>query len=399
MRVLPFSYFNQVVEVAPGPPPVANKDYYIGGTFTSFNGTTYNRFLKLYNDGTEDTAFNTNLGTGFNATTSRLIVQSDGKIYVTGAWGTFNSNTRNRLVRINTDGTEDTAFYTNLGTGFGVGTNTVGVQSDGKIIVAGTFTTFNGNTRNRMVRLNSDGTEDTGFYTNLGTGFGGSITEILILSDDSIIAIGPFTTLNSVTYNRIIKLNPDGTVDTTFNTNLGVGIGAGTAPNNLSLQSDGKIIVGGGFTLFDGNTRNRIFRLNADGTEDTAFYTNLGTAFGNTNNTIVVDNNGSIIVGGPFTSFNGNTRNRLLKLNSDGTEDTAFYTNLGTAFNQSVNGLIVNTDNTILCGGTFTTLDVNTRNYMVKLNNDGTEDSAFYTNLGTGFGGTTINPGRLALTV
>jgi len=62
-----------------------------------------------------------------------------------------------------TDGTEDTDFYTNLGTAFGGAVHASAIQTDGSVIVGGAFTTFDGNTRNRLVRLNSDGTEDTAF--------------------------------------------------------------------------------------------------------------------------------------------------------------------------------------------------------------------------------------------
>jgi peptidoglycan hydrolase-like protein with peptidoglycan-binding domain len=87
-------------------------------------------------------------------------VQPNGKILAGGAFITFNSNTRNHLVRLNADGTEDTSFYTSLGTGFDDSLFGVLAQPDGKILVGGQFTTFNGNTRNSLVRLNQDGTED-----------------------------------------------------------------------------------------------------------------------------------------------------------------------------------------------------------------------------------------------
>ncbi|MCC7443186.1 MAG: hypothetical protein IT285_16255 [Bdellovibrionales bacterium] len=106
--------------------------------------------------GTEDTAFYTNLGTGFGSTVLAVVLQSDGKIVVGGSFTSLNGNTRNRLVRLNSDGTEDTAFYTNLGTGFSGGGGVVDhaiVQSDGKALVGGDYTSLNGNTRNRLVRL------------------------------------------------------------------------------------------------------------------------------------------------------------------------------------------------------------------------------------------------------
>jgi len=121
-----------------------------------------------FSDGTEDAAFYTNLGTGFDNSVLTTSIQSDGDILIGGEFNYFNGNTRTGLVRLNSDGTEDTTFYTNLGTGFGGIVRTISIQSDGDIIVGGDFSSFNDNIRFRLVRLNSDGTEDTDFYTNLG---------------------------------------------------------------------------------------------------------------------------------------------------------------------------------------------------------------------------------------
>ncbi|MCV5968609.1 delta-60 repeat domain-containing protein, partial [Lactococcus petauri] len=87
---------------------------------------------------------------------------------VGGRFNDLNGNARYYLVRLNSDGTEDTSFYTNLGSGFNDSVNTIAIQTDEKILIGGSFTELNGNIRNRLVRLNADGTEDTGFYTNLG---------------------------------------------------------------------------------------------------------------------------------------------------------------------------------------------------------------------------------------
>ncbi len=324
-----------------------------------------------------------NIGTGFNNSVLSIVPQPDGKILVGGEFTDFNGNTRNRLVRLNSDGTEDTDFYTNLGTGFGSTVRGIALQSDGKILVVGSYTAFNGNTRNRLVRLNSDGTEDTAFYTNLGTGFNDAVNVIALQSDGKILVGGDFGQFNGAVRNRLMRFNADLTVDTAFSANLGSGPSGEVRA--IALQSDGKILVGGFFGIFDGTLRLRLVRLNTDGTEDTAFYTNLGNSFSSAVLAIALQSDGKILVGGEFTDFNGNTRNGLVRLNADGTEDTDFYTNLGTGFDDNVTGLAVQSDGKILVNGVFTDLNGNTRNGLVRLNADGTEDTAFYTNLGTGF--------------
>ena len=342
----------------------------VGGGFTAFDGNTRNRLVRLNSDGTEDTGFYTNLGTGFDDLVRSISIQSDGKILVGGAFTDFNGNIRNRLVRLNSDGTEDTGFYTNLGTGFeffgGATIWSISRQSDGKILVGGEFDDFNGNTRFRLVRLNSDGTEDTGFYTNLGTGFGNAVISIKVQLDGKILVGGEFTSFDVNTRNHLLRLNSDGTEDTGFYTNLGTGFDIGVF--SLEIQSDGLILVGGNFNDFNGNVRNYLVRLNSDGTEDTEFYTNLGSSFNDRVWSIKEQLDAKILVGGDFNDFDGNVRNRLVRLNSDGTEDTGFYNNLGLGFfTNSIYSLELQSDEKILVGGGFTAFDGNTRNGLVRL--------------------------------
>lgn len=237
-----------------------------------YNGTTY----------VIDTAFNTMFGpTAASSVIKCSAIQSDGKILVGGNFNTLNGNPLANFGRLNADGTPDTAFNANLGTGFGNTVNTVKIQADGKIVVGGDFTTLDGNARTYIVRLNSDGTEDVAFYTNLGTGF------------------------DSAVY-------------------------------TVAVQADGKILVGGDFGDLNGNTRNNLVRLNPDGTEDAAFYTNMGTAFTGQVYSIMVHSNGGIVVGGLFTSFNGNTCSCIVKLDSSGIEDAGFTTQAGTGFDDAI---------------------------------------------------------------
>ena len=355
------------------------------GTYNPNSDGTNNNLLNFRN---YDTGFYSNLGTGFAGGTVRFVnIQSDGKILVGGGFTSLDGNTRNRLVRLNSDGTEDTAFYTNLGSGFNGAVENIKIQSDGNILVAGHFTSLNGTARNRLVRLNSSGTIDSSFYTNLGTGFNNVIYTTEIQSDGKILVGGIFTALGGATRNRLVRLNSTGTEDTAFYTNLGTGFNG--AVYTVEIQSDGKILVGGVFTILDGNTNNRLVRLNSTGTIDSSLY--LGSGFNNSVYNIEVQSDGKILAGGIFTTFNGNTRNRLLRLSSIGTDDTAFYTNLGTGFNSSVQAIDIQSDGKILVGGSFSTLNNVTRVILVRLNSSGTDDTAFYTNLGTFQGGSIID--------
>jgi uncharacterized delta-60 repeat protein len=142
---------------------------------------------------------------------TRIAIQPDGNILLTGgSFTTFNGVTVNGIVRLNADGTRDTAFTTNTGTGVAVGSfqaiNSAAIQTDGKIGLGGFFTTFNGTTANRVVRLNSNGTRDTAFTTNNGTGASGGVMFISIQPDTKIVLGGEFTTFNGTTVNRFARI-------------------------------------------------------------------------------------------------------------------------------------------------------------------------------------------------
>jgi len=329
-----------------------------------------------------DTTFTTNTGTGFNFTVQSLAIQSDGKIVIGGSFTTFNGVTVNRIVRLNSDGTHDTAFTTNTGTGFNGFVFSIAVQSDGKIIVGGDFTAFNGTAANRFVRLNADGTRDTAFTTNAGIGPNGSVDAIVIQPDGKIIFTGTFTFFSGAAAVYIVRLNADGTRDTAFIANTGDGFNEPV--KSLAIQSNGKIVCGGFFTAFNGTTANRIARLNDDGTHDTAFTTNTGTGFNSTVQSLAIQSDGNIIAGGDFTAFNGTTANRVARLSIDGAHDTAFTAITGTGANSTVRVIAVQSDGKIIVGGEFTAFN-GTVTRVVRLNANSTFDATFTASTQLGF--------------
>jgi uncharacterized delta-60 repeat protein len=152
--------------------------------------------------------------------------------------------------------------------------NVLSIQSDGKILVGGSFTTYKGLTQNYIVRLNTDGSLDSTF--DVGVGFDNQVRAITIQPDGKILVGGNFTTYKGLTQTRIVRLNTDGSLDSTFD----VGTGFNTLVLSLLTQSDGKILVGGNFSTYKGLTQNFIARLNIDGSLDSTF--NIGTGFNST---------------------------------------------------------------------------------------------------------------------
>ena len=353
----------------------------VGGVFTTTNNVTTNRVALLDSSGALNATFATNIGTGANDEVSEVRVQSDGKILVGGLFTGWSGTTAGRIIRLNSDGTLDTTFVSNTGTGGNAGgVESIAIQSDGKIILGGSFSYWNGTSVNRIVRLNSDGTTDTAFTTNTGNGADSTVNSIAIQSDGKILLGGSFSFWNGTLVNRIVRLNSNGTRDTTFTTNIGTG------PNSIvysiAIQSDGKILLGGQFNSWNGTTVNRIVRLNSDGTTDTAFTTNTGTGANSTVYAIAFQSDGKIVVGGVFTTFNGTNTNGLARLNSDGSLDTAFDTVIGFGFQDStsvaqVSTITIQSDGKIVVGGVFTNFNYEAADKLARLNSDGSLDTAF----------------------
>jgi len=261
-----------------------------------------------FTPGSKDETFN--IGTGFSSpTVASISIQPDGKIIFGG--GNFTVNYRN-LVRLNSNGSIDSTF--NIGNGFSSNVISTSLQSDGKIIVGGNFGTFSGISQNRLVRLNSNGSKDDTF--NIGSGFNGIVWSTFIQSDGKILVGGAFTTYTGSTNNYLIRLNSDGSKDTSFN--IGSGFNGGVF--SIAIQSNGKILAGGGFTTFTGSSQNYLIRLNSDGSKDSTF--NIGSGFNSTGvASISIQSDGKILVGGGFTTFTGSSQNGLIRLNSDGSKD------------------------------------------------------------------------------
>ncbi|TVQ77493.1 MAG: T9SS C-terminal target domain-containing protein [Flavobacteriales bacterium] len=347
--------------------------FIVGGWFTSFNGTTVNRIVRLNANGSLDGSFI--IGTGFNGIVWSTTLQPDGKILVGGDFTDFNGSQKNRIARLNPDGSLDTVFF-NPGAGFNSEVYSTAIQSDGKIVAGGTFTSYNGTSRNRVVRLNSDGSLDSGF--NPGTGFNNWVSSTTLQPDGKIIVGGTFTSFNNTGRNRIARLNINGSLDANFNP----GNGFDNTVSPVAIQPNGKIIVGGNFTKFDGVERNSIVKLNADGSINTDFAPNSG--FNNTVRTTAIQPDGKIIAGGFFTSFNGKPINRIARLTEDGEIDTSF--NPGTGFNSFVHYILLQPDGKILVAGDFTSFNDTPVNYIARLHSDGSLDSSF--NIGAGLDNT-----------
>ena len=338
------------------------------GTFIASDLTS--PVLRLINTTTNTNESNFNNYFGFDFTCFKAIIQPDGKILVGGGFTLYKGLTNNCIIRLNTDGTKDNSFDNSIG--FNTGVYDMALQSDGKIICVGQFSNYKGVSANQIIRLNNDGTKDLTFDNSIG--FIGITISLAIQTDGKIIVCGVYTSYKSVLANSIIRLNSDGTIDGTFV----YGTGFSGITNSVEIQTDGKIIVGGGFNQYQGVSANGIIRLNSDGTKDLTFDNSIG--FNGQVFSIAIQSDGKILVGGFFTTYKGLTENFIIRLNSDGTKDLTFDNSIG--FNSAVSSIAIQPDGKILVGGDFTTYKSVTNNFIIRLNSDGTKDLTFDNSIG-----------------
>ncbi len=413
----------------------------IAGDFKTVGGTGRNNIARLNADGSLDASFDS--GVGFNGVIFAAAIQPDGKIVVGGVFASFTgssgTNTKRRIARLNVDGTLDAEF--SIGSGADNEVLTVVLQPDGKILIGGKFISIDGVPRSGIARLNTDGSVDTNFNPSSGITPGGNVQSVALQTDGKVLIGGSFTTFNGVSRNNLARINTDGSLDTT----LVVGIGASSPIFAVALQADGKIIVGGGFSLYNNAPALYIVRLNNDGSRDAAFIEGsncipASPCFLLTVSQITVMSSGQIYVSNaarnnPQTGVWGNG---LLRFNSNGSLDFSFSTptypynpsslpnkhavqadgsvitnqirsvptsstqpvrtpmirynvnggqdgnynplvgyDVGSGFGSSVKDIVLQPDGKVIVGGNFNIANTTSRVNIARFNADGTLDTAF----------------------
>lgn len=325
-----------------------------------------------------------NPGTGANNLVKCILVQPDNKILITGHFTNYNGIPVGRMARLHPNGELDTTF--NIGSGFtslplwpGIdgnmqSVNSIALQADGKILVGGSFDTINGQFAGRIVRLHPDGAIDTSFHT--GRGIGTIVNDIVVQPDQKIVIGGIFSTYDSIPYNYIVRINPDGSIDTTWN----AGSGTNGAVDDLALQPDGKILIGGDFTMYGGNGVNylqfRLARANTNGSSDATF-SQAGAS--RSVRSIVVQPDSMILIAGRFTYYESVAMNHIARLLPGGTLD-AFH--IGTGANEDIEKTCLLNDGKMIIAGHFTNYNNHNTGRVARLLNDGTFDTDFMTGSG-----------------
>jgi uncharacterized delta-60 repeat protein len=336
----------------------------IGGYFTTFNGANRHYVARLNTDGSVDSSFDA--GIGPNGSVNGLAVQPDGKILICGPFGELNNLPWFGFARLRTDGSVDTGFANLFD-----GVRALGLQNDGKILVSGIYPATTLPQTNCIARVGTNGILDVTFNPLVVSGaYGAYASAFCFQSDGRIIVGGPFTELNGVPRNSLARLNSDGSVDTNFN--AGIAVSGATSVLSLAMTPQDQIVVGGNFSSVNGYSRNGIARLNSDGSVDTAFSPGLGVSAGGYSyfyvSSVAVQSDGKVIIGGNFTSFNGTNRLNVARLNADGSLDLAF--NQGTGAGNTVAGVACQPDGKTLIGGAFANFNGTNINGVARLNGD-----------------------------
>ena len=245
----------------------------------------------------------------------------------------------------------------------------VGSVHFGKSIVVGDFQNMNETSRIRVARLNADGSLDPSFAFGLNPN--NLVSAVEILTDDRVLIGGGFTAINGVAQSRFARLTTNGLLDTSFNTGTAI---TGAAVLDIEPQSDGKFLIGGAFSAYDGNPAGNFARVNADGSYDNTFNTSPGA-----DSTVyvleVVEATGDVYLGGLFNSINGLAQARVARLNSSGVPNGAFGPVLGGA-SREIRGIVANT-NTVLIAGAFNGIGAQSRANIARLFANGTPDPSF----------------------
>ena len=344
-----------------------NDKMLVGGDFTLFSGQPRSHILRLNLSGSVDATFDPGTSISETGSTVRaLAVQPNGMVL---AGGYFNQGS-NFLFRFTVDGArDDTNFLFGL-SGPDNFVNAIALQSDSKIVIAGAFTAVNGAQRGRVARLDFTGAHDLDF--DPGEGANGEIHAAALQADGFIVLGGDFTAFDGQPFSRIVRLDGQGQVDPLFTS----GAGFDGSVRSIAVQPDGKLVVGGYFTNYDGTVRAGVARLNTDGSLDTGF--DPGTGANELVTSVALQTDGKIVVGGAFTVFNGIARNRLVRLSPDGSVD--YTINFGTGANNFINTIAIQRDRKIVIGGGFTEFDGAPRNYIARLaggDNYGSGEFAF----------------------
>lgn len=381
--------------------------YIVAGTFTDYNNggarAGNNAIVAILPDGTQDKSFKTEgrIKGGVND----VQLMKNGQLLVCGYFnvngytaGIVNNlallTSKGALVsrtvnHINKDGEAITDTVPSFKAAFDGSVYQLRVQSNGDVIVIGGFTYYlskqyypagkdtviTDSVRvSGVVRLHADGSFDSTYNYDLVAHRGkelmnGYIGNTYLQSDDKLIVCGSFTRNNATPVNNLFRVNMDGTLDASFQT----GTGPDGVINYVSPMRNGKFLITGRFVKYNGQSRNKIAVINADGSLDAGFDTGSGTGPDGYIYKSMELGNGNILVSGDFQLYNGIRRYGCVILEPTGKLSTKYNNIGGFGFAQPfftiplLDGVNADDGHSTILTGNFTKLDLKQNNRLVKI--------------------------------
>ncbi len=290
---------------------LANGQILVGGTFYEVNGFPITGIARLNSDGSFDHTFHSGMSEEHEVTT--LAELPSGKILVGGSFNSYDGVNCGNFVVLNPNGTRDFT-YSGIGNVGYSRINDIQLAPGNKVIIAGYFSSFNGVLRNGLVRLNSSLQVDTSFGTNYSGNSGGDFESVLVFPDGGVLVGGDFTNYWGNGASGLIKLTAAGTPDLNFNLYTPAGFNANVT--KVKFASDGKIFICGHFTGYGGQGTYDIVRLNPNGSVDNTFQNNLWMPSGAIQDCI--DFNGQVIIVGGLDFDDEPTVTNMAYLDNNG---------------------------------------------------------------------------------
>lgn len=313
-----------------------------------------------------------------NSSVRKTLVQPDGKVLVGGAFTQVAGQNRLRVARLNADGSLDPSFA-NPQVGGQVWA--MALQPDGKILIGGDFKQVAGQNRTYVARLNADGSLDTTF--NAVTD--GTVYDLALLPDGKVVVGGAFKAFKFGQFTnprlKVARLNANGTIDLTFGDP-----GIDLVVFDVTAQPDGSVLVSGHFGQVGGQTIYNVARLTSAGKLDAGF--KPATPPDAIVYELALQPDGKVLMGGDFAFVNGTARNRIARVNANGTLDPTFP---DANPNGGIDSVTLQDDGKILIGGTFSLVGATPRSHVARLNADASLDTSFAPQPnGTSVSGTTV---------
>ncbi|HEX5472413.1 MAG TPA: delta-60 repeat domain-containing protein [Lacipirellulaceae bacterium] len=269
----------------------------------------------------------------------RGVLLPDGKYVLFFNIDTAADRATGPVIRYNADGSFDNSFsfsrdYAGIGAVVGNPDGKLIVGGAGKVIYG--VSDPPAHSTSDILRLNLDGSIDPTFEPTQTTD-GAEVRGIALDPNGNILIAGLFTAVNQITTHGIVRLLPNGGIDPDFNPvsmtcpihPFGADHGCGLWADPV-VDADGKIIIGGDFIAVNGAARTCVARLNPDGTLDQTFNPSGFTPFGLSSGTprpirgIAIQSDGKIVIGGRFEGGNCNNQVPLVRLNADGSRDGSY---------------------------------------------------------------------------